>query len=544
MKSRKQVVILGGGFGGVYTAMNLRKSLRASDKLDIVLITRENYLVFQPLLPEVIAGSIDLIHCITPIRRLCPDIRLITREINQIDLKRRKITTVHGVRPQPLEIEFDYLVIALGRGHDFSSMPGLREHAFTFKNMADGLILRNHILHSLEEADIEMDPQLRRELLTFVVAGGGFSGVEVAAQIHDLFHNIRSNYPSLKDETVRVVLVHSGERILPELNDALGNYAGNILRRRGLRLLLNERVERAAVDSVYLQSGLRIPARTLVSTVPSTPNPLLNMLECEIENGRVATQATLAVKGAENVWALGDCALIRDEDGMVSPPTAQFAVRQARTVAANILLTHREKTGREHFSFSGLGKIGSLGRRSAVAEIFGLKISGIIAWFLWRTIYWAKMPGLDRKIRVGIDWALNMLLPGDTVQMKIADREKIAMEHFEAGQFVFRKGDLGDKMYVILDGEVEVIAGDGEQEKCLAVLGKDCHFGEMALWNGEPRMASVRTRTPVNLMTVSSQDFQLLLNHIPAVRDAFTAEMDRRQRENLLQNETSIPRGQ
>jgi len=529
---KKRALILGGGFGGVYTAMYLEKLMRPDDNLEVMLINKENYMVFQPLLPEVISGSIDLLHCISPIRRLCPQTLLITREIEHIDLQHQTVTTRHGVRPQPLELTYDYLALGLGRENGFSMLPGFSEHAFGFKTMADALLLRNRILHALEEAEIEHAPETRRSLLTFVVVGGGFSGVEVAAEMNDFIEQAADAYPGLSGEKKRVVLIHSGERILPEMTEKLGLYAQKILEKRRIRLLLNERVIRASADAVFLDSGLRIPTRTLVSTIPSMPNRLLSTLDVHQTRGKLETTEYLNLINYTNTWAVGDCAYILQQNGNPAPPTAQFAVRQAKVAAYNILQQHRGEERQKVFSFSGLGKTGSLGRRSAVAEVMGVPISGILAWFFWRTLYWSKMPGIDRKVRVGIDWALNLILPRETVQLKMENRPPFAIEHFEAGEFVFRQGDIGDKMYVVARGEVEVLMTTRSGDQQIAILGKDQYFGEMALVSGEKRMAAIRTLTPVDLMAISQNDFNMLVQHIPAIKHMFSKEITRRQEEN------------
>ncbi len=528
----KHVVIAGGGFGGVYAAMHLGKLLRSVDALDVTVINRENYMVFQPLLPEVISGSIDLLHCITPIRRLCPGAQLISREIEEIDLQRKVVTTAPGFGPRPLEVPYDYLIVALGTVNDFSSMPGLKEHALPFKNMADALLVRNRIIQVLEEAAVEQDPEIRRSLLSFVVTGGGFSGVEVAAEINDFIYEVRKVIRLRSDEKFRVILVHSRDRILPELTPRLGDYARRILERRGVEFFLDDRVTEATADTVVLKSGRKIDARTLISTVPSAPHPLVTALQCAKENGRIITDPTLAMPNLEHHWAVGDCAQIIQPDGTPSPPTAQFAVRQAAVAAANVVASHRGATGRRRFGFSGLGKAGALGRRSAVVEVMGFAVSGLPAWFFWRTLYWWKMPGLDRKIRVGVDWALDLILPRDLVQLKIDPSESFSLEHYEAGDFIFRQGDPGDRMYVIVGGEVEVIIDEGTAtERAVARLYAKQYFGEMALFTGTSRSASVRTVTTVDVMSISRSDFESLIGNIPGIKDVFEKEISRRYRE-------------
>src|SRR5258706_2115785 len=285
---RKRIVILGGGFGGVYTALHLEKALRKRDDFEITVINKENYFVFQPMLAEVVSGSVGMLDTISPIRRMLPRTDLHVREIESIDVKNQTVTTTPGFRQQPSVIEYDHLVLALGNVTDFRGLRGLPEHAIPFKNLSDALYIRNHVIHVLEEAAIEHeDEQLRRQLLTFVVAGGGFSGVEVVAEINDFVRKVIRNYPQIDLAEVRVVLLHGQGRILPELGEKLALYAQNILAKRGVEILLNTRLEAATGDEAILKGGERILTKTLISTVPSSPNPLIDAIDLPKVKGRL-----------------------------------------------------------------------------------------------------------------------------------------------------------------------------------------------------------------------------------------------------------------
>src|SRR5437588_2026360 len=353
-RSRKRVVILGGGFGGVYTAQYLEKALGRRDDFEIILVNKENYFVFQPMLPEVISGSIGITDTVSPIRRLLPRTNVHVRDIESIDLKNKTITTSPGFRPHPHVIDYDYLVLALGNVTDFRGLRGLPEHALPFKNLADALHLRNHLIRALEEAAIETDDmELRRQLLTFVVAGGGFSGVEVAAELNDFVRDVARNYRGIDPAEIRVVLVHSQDRILPEVSEKLALFAQKILIKRGVEIRLRTRLEAATGEEAILAGGEMIPTRTLVSTVPSSPHPLLESLDlAKGKGGRLIANASLAVQGADSVWALGDCAQIPTKEGGFAPPTAQHAIRQAKTTANNIVASIRGGSKSE-FAFGG-----------------------------------------------------------------------------------------------------------------------------------------------------------------------------------------------
>src|SRR6201993_4229799 len=282
----KQIVILGGGFAGVYTARYLEKILR-SEEASIALINRENYWVYQPMLPEVISGSIGLTNVVSPIRRLCPRTNLIMREVEDIDLDRRIVTISPGFRPRQLELKYDHLVIALGNITNFHGMPGMIENAMPFRTLADAIALRNHLIHVLEEADVEEDPELRKKLMTFVVGGGGFSGVEVMAELNDFVHSVKKNYLHLRNEPHRCVIVQSGDRILPEMAETLAKFAQRILRKRGVEIILNDRLKAATSERAILQSGTEIPCKTLISTVPSALPPVVQKLDCLTEWGKL-----------------------------------------------------------------------------------------------------------------------------------------------------------------------------------------------------------------------------------------------------------------
>jgi NADH:quinone reductase (non-electrogenic) len=520
--ARTRILILGGGFGGVYTAIELEKLLPKDADVEIGLISKENYLVFQPMLPEVISGSIGLLDTITPIRRLCPRTNLFTRTIESIDLKRRRVVAAAGFGSRDCSLGYDHLVIALGNVTSFAGQPGLAEHALAFKYLGDALALRNHAIHVLEEADIEPDPEVRKALLTFVVAGGGFSGVEAVAELNDFVRAAARSFRNLMREEIRVVLLHAGALILPELPRSLAEFAQRLLTKRGVEIRLETKLAAATADAALLDGGARIATRTLVSTVPSMPNPLVAALSLPKERGRIIVDQGLEVPDEPGVWAVGDCASVRDaKTGEPCPPTAQHAIREARCLARNIVASMRGEPKRA-FSFRALGKMGALGHHSAVAEVFGVKLSGFLAWWLWRTVYLMKLPGFDRKLRVAVDWTLDLVLPPDIVQLKTDRAVGVRRQYFEPKETIFREGDRGDQLYVVVDGEVEVVKSvPGEGEVPLRRLGPGDCFGEIALVAESPRTATVRSCTPVNVLAVERDAFQALFSTLPPLRRFF-----------------------
>lgn len=527
-QKRQRIVILGGGFGGVYTAQYLEKALGRRDDYEITLINKENYFVFQPMLAEVVSGNIGMLDTVSPIRRLLPRTDLHVRDVESINIKEQTVTTTPGLRQHPSVIHYDHLVLALGNVTDFRGLRGLPEHAIPFKNLGDALFIRNHVIHALEEAAIEHDDaELRKQLLTFVVAGGGFSGVECVAELNDFVREVIRNYRHVDPAEVRVVLLHSQDRILPELGEKLASYAQKILARRGVEILLNTRLAAASAGEAILSDDTRIMTKTLISTVPSSPNPLIDAIDLPKERGRVKVNSGLRAIGTDNVWAMGDCALVPLASGGVCPPTAQFAIRQAKTCANNIVAALRggeQKT----FQFKELGKLAALGHRSAVAEMFGINVSGFLAWFMWRTIYLMKLPGWGRRLKVAASWTFDLFLPPDLVQLKLDKPMGISHEHFEPGEEVFRQGELGDRIYIIAKGRAAVVREASGNETVLAQLGSGEYFGEMALLNQTTRNASVRCIEAMDVLSIHKREFGLLAANLPAMRESFEQVMQQR----------------
>lgn len=413
----KRILVLGGGFAGVYAAMALEKALGRRQDVAITLISRDNYFLFTPMLHEVAASDLDVTHIVNPIRKLLKRSAFFQGEVEAIDVQRRTVTVRHGAEdPHDHALPFDHLVLALGSSTNFFGTPGAAELSFPMRSLGDALALRNRVLTSLEEADSECCADTRRGLLNFVVTGGGFAGVETIGAIHDYVRESLRFYPNLTPQDVRMVLVHSGQTLLPELDSRLGRYAERVLRQRGVEVRLGTKVAGMDATSVQLTDGERLPSRTLVWAAGNAPHALLGTLPCARERGRVLVDEFLRVPGFDGLWALGDCALVPDpRTGGFHPPTAQHASRQARVVAGNIAAALGRGRVRA-FSFRTLGQLASIGRRAGVAQILGLRFSGFVAWWLWRTIYLAKLPRLERKLRVALDWTLDLFFSKDLVQ--------------------------------------------------------------------------------------------------------------------------------
>jgi NADH:quinone reductase (non-electrogenic) len=411
---KKRIVILGGGFGGVYAAMHLEKLLARERAVEISLVSRDNFFLFTPMLHEIAASDLEITNIINPLRKLLHKVEVLVGDVNEIDLPSKRVLISRGYGNHPQQIDYDHLVIALGSITNFYDLPGFSELALTMKSLPDAIQLRAQIIQYLEEANSERNSTERQSLLTFVVAGGGFAGVETVAALNDFVREALPFYPNLCEDMLRVMLVHSGPVILPELGESLGKYTQKVLARREVEVRLNTRVKSMTKTRVFLVDGVAIPSGTLVWTAGTTPNPLTLSLPCANERGRVRVDEFLRVPDWPDVWAVGDCAFVPDNrnPGKPHPPTAQHAMRQGKVVARNIaavLLGRRPKP----FSFRTIGLLASIGRRTGVARIFGFNFSGFFAWWMWRTIYLSKLPGLDKKIRVAFDWTRDLLFPKD-----------------------------------------------------------------------------------------------------------------------------------
>ncbi len=417
-----RIVILGGGFGGVAAAQELERRLAGATSVEVTLVSDSNALLFTPMLAEVASSSLEPQHISTPVRASLPGTVFRRAEVESVDTAARVVLA----RPSPAApaeaLPYDHLVLALGGVPNYRGLPGLAEHAFDLKTLEDATGLRNHVIGLLERADVEPDADERRRQVTFVVAGGGFAGSELIAELSDLVVGVVRYFPRLDPAELRFVLVHSQDRILPELGPQLAAYALDKLREKGIEFRLGTRVAALRADAVELDDGTEVGTRTLVWTAGNQPHPVMGTLPFpRSRSGAVSCDATMQVGGTTDVWAVGDCAAIPDPDGdegVLYPPTAQHALRQGAAVARNIARALRGRPP-QPFRFRTLGMLVVLGHQQAAAEIRGLRFSGLVAWLLWRGIYLAKLPGLEKKIRVLLDWTLDLFFPRDIVLTQV-----------------------------------------------------------------------------------------------------------------------------
>jgi NADH:ubiquinone reductase (H+-translocating) len=518
----KTIVIVGGGFAGAYLARDLERGLPAD--WELVLFSEENFLTFTPLLAEVVGSSIGPQHVVRPVRQFLRRTFCRTAAVTGIRLDARAVDyrlPEGRTATQP----YDHLVLACGMVVNTDIIPGVAAHAFPLKTMGDAIALRNHVLTQLERAEVETDPERRRRLLSFAVIGGGFSGVEVAGEIYDLLIDSRRFYPSLRAEAPHVVILHGPKRLLPELPEALGDYARRRLESRGLTIRL-ETVARAVTrEGVTLADGSLVAAGSVVCTIGNTVSPLMAASGLVLERGRLRTEPDMRVPGHTNVWALGDCALVPNaQDGKPSPTLAQFALRQATQLAANLKSAVAGQPTRP-FSFKMLGSFAAIGHHNAVGQVLGLKVSGSLAWVMWRAIYLGKMPTLARKVQIGFDWLWDMFFARDIVQLNQRQTHRVPRAHYEPGQFVYRQGDEAEELFVIERGTAGVYAeGDAQP---VAIIGPGEHFGAGAILHSTSEPVSVRAEEPLDLLVMSRERFQDLADHLLQLRTDLDERVER-----------------
>jgi NADH dehydrogenase len=423
--NRPRIVVIGGGFAGAKVTRLLQKH---AQRLDITLVSEESYTTFNPMLAEVVGATVFPEHVVAPLRETVGHARFIMGTVQSVDFASRRISceTLKG----QLELEYDHLVLAFGNRARLDLIPGMAEHAVVLKTVGDAMHIRNLVLRRLARIELETDPQLRRCLGHFVVVGGGFSGVETAGALADALKEIRHYYPRVAAGELSVALLQNMPRLLVELPDCLGEAAQRSLRKRGVEVMTMTSAVAVTAQGVRLADGRELSAATTICTIGTLPNPLTAWLQLPTERGRIVTNTDLSVTGADNVWAVGDCALIPNGDGF-APPTAQFAVAEAQHLARNLLARCAGGETRP-FAYRSRGMMATVGHLKGVAQIFGLRLSGLPAWLLWRAYYLSQMPTLGRKVRIFVEWTWGMFFRPDITHFRFTrsnelvenDREK------------------------------------------------------------------------------------------------------------------------
>jgi NADH dehydrogenase len=435
---KTRIVILGGGFGGVYTARHLEKLCKRRSDVEIVLLSRDNFLLMTPLLFEVCSGTLEMRHCSIPIRDFLRTTRFAEATVQGIDLERRVVRV--AVPGEMRELTYDQLVLALGARTNRVMVPG-SEHAFTFKTLADALLLRNHIIERFERADAELDPERKNRLLTFVIIGGGLVGVELFGELTAFVDGITPFYKHVSRDQVRLVLLQAGDRIMPEIDPRLAAYGARVLaRRHGADIRTNTPVRAIEPGKVHLLEET-IAAETIVLAAGIVPNPVVAGLPVDKDKrGHIVVDGTMRCRSHPEVWALGDCAFIPAPDGKPYPNLAQHALREARVLARNIFAVLNGRPP-QPFVYENLGMMGSLGHSRAFGQLLKLRVRGVVAWFVRRSYYLFQMPGWRRRLRIMIDWTFALLFRPDIVKISLDSEAALLLREAAAGAESQHAGD-------------------------------------------------------------------------------------------------------
>ena len=528
--NKKKVLVIGGGFGGVFAAKALERQGRG--KLEVELVNRNNYFVFQPLLPEVAAASIHSADAVVPLRQLLRRLQVRLAEIMGIDFARKTVTVMQGAWRVPVDLAYDELVIALGTGVDLKRFPGLPEHALTMKDLSDAHRLRTHVIGCLETADVTADPDVKCQLLTFVVVGAGFSGVETVAEVRELVRRALKYYPNIRPDEVRFYLIEHANRILPTFPAELADYATRQLQIHGVEVMTGIGTKTATGTGVELADGRIIPTSTIVATIGNGPHQLVEALGLDMKWGRIKTDRFMRVPGLDSVWALGDSALIPlvdtpgEDPAHYAPQTAQFAVREGRQLASNILakINGNDLTP---FAYTSKGSLASLGMSKAVADVYGIKLSGTLAWLLWRGFYLSFLPGFATKFRVGLTWLLNTVMPPNIVQIQ-STPPATRYIYYRKGDRVFEPGMLIDGFYTVTKGSFRLTIDNPETgEHFEKVFGPGEHFGERLLLRSSLRTGLVVALEDSILLYIAQKEFTRLARAFPVLDSYFKDYIER-----------------
>lgn len=504
MKDPIRVVCLGGGWVAIYLARALAPAARRGE-VELTVVSRDNYSTVHGLIAEMLTCKIQPQQINSSVREMIAPAHLHNSQIESVDLGQKRVLTRRLLDGRAYILPYDHLVVGVGSVEDFSRYAGIADHTFPLKTFADCYRLRNHLLTVLEMAAIETNPEERRRLLTFVVAGGNYAGIEVACDLVDYFRFLtRNRYPELKLEEFRVAVVEAGARILPELekrHPSLVKYAEKRVARLGIETQLKTALRAATAEEAVLTSGDRIPTRTIITCTGMKASPLLEQFPYERDaRGRLVTDPFCRVQGASNVWAGGDCAAVPHPEGGTCPPLAHYAQKAGSNIGANILRAADGKT-LQQFSFTGLGEACTLGHRCAIAHMKGVPAYGYLAWVGWRFIVLTMfVPSWTRRVRLMFDWWLTLILGRDVVNPRMDEGAAISHVLYEPGQMVVAAGDTRRYHYLVESGELEIISHSRNGEVLLGSLKAGDYFGDGTRPSAD---CCIRARTRVRLLAIA-----------------------------------------
>lgn len=502
------IVALGAGYASLFAYRALESLLRAG-RARMTVIDRNNYHCFHGLVPEVLGGTLQANTILSPVRRLFRHARFCSGEITGVDIAARQVTFGRSLDGREFVVSYDHLIVGLGTVDDLRRVPGIAEHALQLKSFPEILELRHRLIMMLELADIETDPEEVERLLTFVVAGGNFAGIEVAGELSDHLPRLaRQRFPNVPVEKIRIVVVQSGPRILSELAEHYPRLQATAERLLAgnphVRIVAGVRLASATTEAAVLSTGERVPTRTIISCVGTAPSPLLDRIPAERDDaGRLVTDACLRVQGVSDVWSAGDCAAVPHPDGGTCPPLAIWAMTAGRQLGRNIAAALAGRPT-QPYRFTGLGDACVLGHRSAVGHLKGIQLTGLAGYVGWRFFMVLYLPAWEKKLRLVVDWLLAPLFGRDLIDTRVHRPLEVVPVFYEPGQDIVREGEIGNDLYLVRSGEVEVWKrrDDGRDSDVVAVLGVGDRFGEVAVFEGVRRTATVRARTRVELLRV------------------------------------------
>ncbi len=430
-KDKKKIVILGGGFAGIECARQLESKFGNNNEIELVMVSEDNFLLFTPMLPQVASGMIETRHIVLPIRKICRKIKFYEGRVKNIDPYGKRVTLWGIENKKNISIHYDFLIIGLGSETNFFGMGDVEKNAYTMKTLDDAIILRNRVMDMLEQAENETDPILRKSLLNFVVVGGGFAGIETAGELMDLLLDARKYYPTIHKKDLKVIVLEALDAILPGFNRKLANFAKEKMTKKGIDIKIRTTVitfdgnevitktpDKYPRNSIDASKTNSILTKTLVWTAGVTPVNTIKRSMFKTENGKIVVNNYLEVTNFPGVFAIGDCAMFLDsETGRSFPPTAQVAEAQAKIAAKNLtsMIKNSEK---EKFVYQSKGQMAIIGKRSGIATFLGINISGFLAWLIWRSIYLSKIPTFDKRIRIFLDWTIDLFFDRDISRLK------------------------------------------------------------------------------------------------------------------------------
>ncbi len=534
--NNKKIVVIGGGFGGVFTTQALVEKLKKAKvyNVNVELISERNYFVFHPLLPEVAAGTINAQDAVTPLRLLVKGAKTRLAEVQHVDFANKCIHILQGQRKLIQHIHYDELVIGSGQITDLSLFPGFTQHSMTMKDVSDAYKLRNHVIRCLEMADVTKFADIKRRALTFVVAGGGFSGVETMGELVEMIRRTLKFYPNIAPDEIRPVLIQRGNQLLPEMNANLGKYTLQALKGRGVEVMLKTGIISASATCVKTDTEQVIETMTIVTTIGNGPSPFVKKLGIELNRGKIEVNSYFQTI-EKSVWALGDSALVplptlppskgdvnnEETKPLYAPPTAQFTVREAKFAANNIVAAI---TGgkMQNFDYKPKGMLASLGNYQGVAEIFGFTVKGLPAWLIWRALYIGMLPGFPTRLRVALNWLFDYFLPRTIVQMAENVERGTQYRHYNKGDTLLSKEQVLDGFYIVASGRLKLqVPPENNEEMFERELVAGDHVGEQILSKNKLTTCTLTALEDSIVLVLNPEDFLVMREHFKGFDNYF-----------------------